>query len=331
VTEDIIIFQRPEAAWWFVVGLVTLLAGRALKRRPYAGTATASWLQPPVYRASRLRGLPLLLVVAALAAIVGALMDPVIPYSEERVESMGIDIAIVLDLSSSMEEPMGTASSGTAASGTPRTRLAVTKAAIADYIRRRPGDRIGLIVFSDQAYVVSPLTADHAYLRGYVEMIDEQILRHEGMTAIGEGLALANTLLKRQAAADRRREQLIVLFTDGENNHGRDPFDALEDARAARHRVHMIGVDLAQDVRSKPDVVRLVRTVQRAGGRYFTADTAAQLAQASRALDALEPGIVVSNRSVRNAPVFDWFAAGAILLVCMAAMLRTIPYFIDLT
>ena len=220
---------------------------------------------------------------------------------------------------------------GTTSSGTPRTRLAATKAAITDYIRRRAADRIGLIVFSDNAYVVSPLTTDHAYLRRYVAMIDEQILRHEGMTAIGEGLALANTLLARQAADDRRRDQLIVLFTDGENNHGRDPFDALEDAQAARHRVHMIGVDLAQEIRSKPDVVRLVRTVQRAGGRYFTADTAAQLAEASRAIDALEPGVVVTNRSVRNAPVFQWFAAAAIVLVCIAALLRTIPYFIDLT
>jgi Ca-activated chloride channel family protein len=326
VTEPTLIFERPEAAWWIVGALAALVAWRALRRRPFVGVATESWLHSPLYRASPLRGLPLLLVIASLAALVVSLMEPVIPYSEERVESVGIDIAIVLDLSSSMEEPMGTTPSGA-----PRTRLAVTKAAIADYIRRRPADRIGLIVFSDNAYVVSPLTVDHAYLQRYVEMIDEQILRHEGMTAIGEGLALANTLLAKQAAADRQREQLIVLFTDGENNHGRDPFEALEDAQAARHRVHMIGVDLAQEIRSKPDVVRLIRTVHRAGGRYFTADTAAQLAQASRAIDALEPGVVVSKRSVRNAPVFHWFAAAAILLLCMALLLRTVPYFIDLS
>lgn len=320
------VFQRAEAAWWFAGALVALIVWRALKRPRYVGLATGSWLNAPVYRASPLRHLPLALALASLAATVGALMDPVVPYSEQRVESLGIDIAIVLDLSSSMEEPMGTT-----AAGTPRTRLAVTKAAIADYIRRRPDDRIGLIVFSDNAYVVSPLTVDHAYLRRYVELIDEQILRHEGMTAIGEGLALANILLARQAAADQRREQLIVLFTDGENNHGRDPFEALEEAQAADHRVHMIGVDLAAEIRGKPDVVRLIRTVQRAGGRYFAADTAAQLAEASRAIDALEPGVVVSNRSVRNAPVFDWFAGAAVMLLCTALLLRTIPFFIDLT
>ena len=130
-----------------VGALVVLVAWRLMKRPRFVGVATESWLQSPVYRASPLRRLPLVLVVAALAALVAALMEPVIPYSEERVESVGIDIAIVLDLSSSMEEPMGTASSGSAVSGPPRTRLAVTKAAIIDYIRRRPADRIGLVVF----------------------------------------------------------------------------------------------------------------------------------------------------------------------------------------
>jgi Ca-activated chloride channel family protein len=316
-------FQHPEAAWALVAAALFLLLWRLFRRPHFVAIGTAAMLMT---RASRVRRLPVVLGVAGFGAIVIALMDPVLPYAEERVESRGVDIALVLDLSSSMEEMMGSSS------GIPlrQTRLTIIKRAIADFIaRRRAGDRIGLIVFSDNAYVVSPLTFDHASLQRYVAMIDTEILRGEGMTAIGEGLGVAHTLLARQSSGLRNRA--IVVFTDGENNYGRDPIEALRLAHDAGHRVHLIGVDLAADVRKKADVVQLIRTVERGGGRYFAADTTGQLAAASRAVDALEPGMLVTTRSVRNAPAFEPFAAAAIVLICAALLLRAIPFFVDLT
>jgi Ca-activated chloride channel homolog len=292
-------FEHPSAAWTLAGAALVLAAWRIARRRPYVATAAGMLLRRRTYGASRVRHLPAVVGAASFAAIVLALMDPVVPYAEERVESRGIDIAIVLDLSSSMEEIMG-------AAPTPvmrRTRLDVTKRVISDFIARRPEDRIGLVVFSDNAYVVSPLTLDHPYLQRYVSMIDNQILRSEGMTAIGDGVTVANTLLSRQAAPDSRRNRVIVVFTDGENNIGRDPIQALGDARTAHVRVHLVGVDLEEEIKRKPEVLRLIRTVERNGGRYFTADTAGQLAEASRAIDVLEKGVVVSSRTVRNAPV----------------------------
>ena len=267
-----------------------------------------------------------MLWAAALLSIGLALMDPVVPRAEQQVESRGIDLVLVLDLSSSMEEMMG--SSG----GLPLrvARLDVTKRALADFVaRRRPGDRIGLVVFSDHAYVVAPLTFDHAYLQRYVAMIDTNVLRGEGMTAIGEGVAVATTLLARQSTALRRRA--ILLFTDGENTAGRDPIGALQQALGAGVRVHMVGLDLASDVKRKPQVLELIRTVQQRGGQYFTADTTPQLAAASRAIDALETSVLVTNRVVRNVPAFTPFAALAILLCCAGAALRALPFFLDRT
>jgi Ca-activated chloride channel family protein len=253
-------------------------------------------------------------------------MDPVRRFASESVVTRGVDIALVLDLSSSMEEIMG----GVSASPQRQTRLDVTKRALSQFIRARSGDRIGLVVFSDNAYVVSPLTVDHDYLVRYVDMIDNQILRGEGMTAIGEGLAVANTLLERQPPASPR-DRVIVVFTDGENTYGRDPLGPLEASRQAGYRVHLVGVDLEQEVKGKPEVLRLVRKVRTQGGRYFTADTAGQLQGVARAIDALETGTLTATRAVRNEPVFVPFAAAACVLLCAALLLRSVRSFVDLT
>jgi len=228
---------------------------------------------------------------------------------------------------------------GTRAGG--RTRLAATQDAIKRFVSGRRDDRVALVVFSDNAYVISPLTFDRDYVLRYIDLVDEQLLRGEGMTAIGDGLALANDLLTRQAGAAPRkggagqraqgRGQVVVLFTDGENNHGRDPLEVLGESDAANIRVHMVGVDLEEEVRKKDQVQRVFQSVRRYGGRYFNASTERDLDAASRTIDAIEKGTLVSRSYVRDAPVFQWFALPA--LVCIAAVfgIRAIPYFIDYT
>jgi Ca-activated chloride channel family protein len=212
-----------------------------------------------------------------------------------------------------------------------KTRLEATKDAIKVFVSHRRDDRIGLVVFSDNPYVVSPLTFDHDYLIQYIELVDDQILRGEGMTAIGDGLALANYLLSRQTATNERRNRVIVLFTDGENNRGRDPVEVLKESDAAAIHVHMVGVDLEEEVRIKRDVQRLVGTVRRYGGRYFDASTVRDLDTASRAIDALEKGYLTNKVYVRDAPVYHWFALPALIALTLAIGLKSIPYFVDQT
>ena len=151
------------------------------------------------------------------------------------------------------------------------------------------------------------------------------------MTAIGDGLALANYLLYRQSKGLERRNQVIVLFTDGENNRGRDPLEVLTESNAANIRVHLVGVDLEQEVRNKPQVQRLLQAVRRFGGRYFSANTIRDLDAASRAIDATEKGVLVSKTYQRDTPVYQWFAVPALVLLMAAGMLRAIPFFVDQT
>jgi Ca-activated chloride channel family protein len=271
-----------------------------------------------------------------------ALMEPVLPYSEGEVASRGLDIVMVLDLSASMQEPMefdpavlrrlGT-DARPASRGVPplgKTRLEATKDAIRGFVRRRRDDRIGLVVFSDHAYVVSPLTFDYEYLQQYVDLVDDRLLQGEGQTAIGDGLALANHLLARQGGGTGQH-QVVVLFTDGENNRGSDPAEALEASHEAGIRVHFVGVDLEAAITGKPEVRQLLGSIRQYGGRSFNASTERDLAAASAAIDSVEKGYLSNKVTVRNAPVYHWFAVPALLCFGLAAAARAVPFFVDQT
>jgi len=316
-------FLHPELAWWFLA-LFAFAAGARVMRRRRLGLATTSvWAFNNRYRVSAVRRAPAVILLAALALLGIALMDPVVPFAQHDVRSLGLDIVIALDLSASMQEPMS--------AGSPATRLDATKAAIKAFVSRRVDDRIGLVIFSDNAYVISPLTFDHASLARYIDFVDNDLLRGEGMTAIGEGLALSHALLVRQPGASGRGHKVIVVFTDGENTMGRDPLGALQQADAADIRVHLVGIALDQEVRSKPKVQALLRAVGKYGGRSFNASSASELDAASRTIDAIEKGVLVRRTSEHDAPVYDWFAIPALICFAGAFALRAVPAFVDQT
>ena len=316
-------FLHPEIAWWLVALLAATFVARAAARRRLGVATTSPWVFDRTYRASIVRHAPAAVILTGMLLLGCALMDPVLPFAETEVRSHGLDIVIALDLSSSMEEQMEAPPS--------KTRLEATRDAIKTFVGRRVDDRIGLVVFSDNAYVVSPLTFDHQYLVRYIDMVDNQILRGEGMTAIGEGLALSTDLLARQAVVPGRRNKVIVVFTDGENTIGRDPMAALSAADGAGIRVHLVGVDLEEEITRKPAVRALLRAVTRFGGRYFNAATARELDAASRAIDSIEKGVLVSRTFERDAPVFQWFAVPSLVCLAVGFALRAIPALIDQT
>jgi Ca-activated chloride channel family protein len=316
-------FLHPEVLWLAPALAAGWLVWFLLRRRRFVAFSSISDLQALRHRPSPLRRLPRFLLAVSLVLTVVAAMEPVLPFAESRVHAEGLDIVLVMDLSSSMAEFVYTERE-------PTMRLNVTKNALRDFIRRRRDDRIGLVVFSDNAYVISPLTFDYEYLLHYVDEIDDTLLRLEGMTAIGEGIFMANVLLAWQSEA-KVKNKVIVVFTDGEHNFGRDPIEAVRLADANGVRSHLIGVDLAQSIKEKPAVKELISTIRYFGGEYFEANSSRELSAANAALARVEKGKLAGTRFERNEPVFMWFAIPALGFMLAAVALRSIPYFADLT
>ncbi len=319
---------QPWALAIVPASLLMLVVRALWRRRRYVSLPTAHLLPAQSYHPSIVRRLPLVFGLAGIAATAVALAEPVVPHSTADLQSLGIDIVLVLDLSSSMNTEMGGAASPDGPKGP--TRLDRTKAALRAFINSRHGDRLGMVVFSNYAYVVSPLTLDREYLLRYLDIVDNQILRNEAMTAIGDGIDMGAFLLNKQSS-DRRRSKVIIVFTDGERNYGRDPMESLAEADASHIRVHLVGVDLDEQIKERPTVQALISAVRSYGGRYYEADTMRELRTAYSELDTLEKSLVVSQTHVANDPVYHWFALAAVALIGMALAINAIPFFNEMT
>nr|MBA2689462.1 VWA domain-containing protein [Burkholderiales bacterium] len=129
-----------------------------------------------------------------------------------------------------------------------------------------------------------------------------------------------------QSRGQNRKGKVIVVLTDGENNAGRDPVEALQAARAAGFRVHFIGVE----VEKAKDAPRLIPAVRATGGKYYDVRKESELLQAYFDIDRMEKTRFISTRQVRNVPRYQPFALASLILLAAALLLRTRPYFTEI-
>jgi Ca-activated chloride channel family protein len=171
------------------------------------------------------------LFLAGLAILIVALSRPQLGKTLNQVEASGIDIMLVLDVSGSMLTQDFTIGSQ------PATRLDAVREATRKFIEARPNDRIGMIAFGTQPYVVSPMTLDHDWLLQNLERVRIGLVEED--TAIGSAMAAAANRLKDKQAKSRA----IVLLTDGDNNAGKiPPQTAAEAVKALHMRFYAIGI-----------------------------------------------------------------------------------------
>ncbi len=167
-----------------------------------------------------LRDLPGVLRGAALVLAALALGRPQSVLRGEMQEERGIDIVIVLDLSGSMSAVMDapvSAGGGAGAHGSRHrpTRIDVAKDVLVEFVRRRKTDRIGVVVFAKQAFVLSPPTLDYALITQLVSKIELGVI-DSSKTAIGDAVGTAVARVRRSDA----RSKAVVLLTDGDSNEG---------------------------------------------------------------------------------------------------------------
>lgn len=169
--------------------------------------------------------LPLLTIGAILMFII-AMARPQLSLSEEKVKADGIDIMLVMDLSSSM-----------LSKDFDPDRLDVSKMVAKEFVEKRVHDRIGLVVFAGEAFTQCPLTTDHNIVTDFLSGLQVGML--EDGTAIGMGLATAVNRLKDSKA----KSKIIILLTDGVNNAGYiNPNTAAEIAKKYDVKVYTIAV-----------------------------------------------------------------------------------------
>ncbi|HRP72614.1 MAG TPA: VWA domain-containing protein [Luteimonas sp.] len=300
----------------------------------------ARWLLPPVRQelpalrvpwgrrlehitlrgdARGVRRMPLLAWLAWTLLCVAAarpqqLGEPVQPPASGR------DLMLAVDLSGSMgEEDMRLG-------GRVVDRLTAAKAVIADFLDRRVGDRVGLIVFGQRAYALAPLTLDRDSVRA--QLFDSVVGLAGRETAIGDAIGLAVKRLRGQEGGQR----VLVLLTDGVNTAGRiDPMKAAELARDNDVRIHtiafggdgervsMFGIQLPGR-EAEIDEAALQRIADTTGGRAFRARDADELAGIYAQIDRIEP-VARPEQAVRpRIERYPWPLAAA-LLVGLLAML----------
>lgn len=333
--------MRFQNLWWLLVAVpvLALLAVVRVWRRPYWGHSLAAQFEDEIGTAHPIWKLPRLLETAGVVCLLLALLGPVYPLTLTRVERGGLQILLVVDLSQSMEEPIeqGTTLSTSALPaamdvrqmlGSPGSRMEAIKKSALNFVDRRPGDAIGLAVFSNNGYLVAPPTFDHESTVQYLLMTGTDALINEGYTGIGEGLATANTFFEEQKekAGRRIRGQVTVLFTDGENNTGREPLVEIERARANGSRVYMIGVDL--DEGAAQDIALAVPST---GGKYYDVRRASDLEQALVDINNVEKGVFTTVSVTRNQPAHFIFVLLAVGCLSLRMLLHAFPQFVEIS
>lgn len=324
-------FNRLDLLYW-LIPLAILLLVLSRRRKNYFAHPLLFYLRGRLRAVLPFVHLPKLLEYAALGALLIAVLDPVLPSADYLVMKQGLDIVLILDLSSSMQEPMDPRGAWQrrrlGITAKEKTRLHAVKEEITRFVERRHSDRIGIVVFSENGYVVAPMTVDTNYLTQYLKMVDDKTLASEGQTAIGEGILTALQLATQQARNGSPGEgRLMIVLTDGENNTGRDVYMALRKASEAGFRIHFIGVDLDK-ARDAPQLLAAVRAT---GGNYYDVRNSQELQKAYVDIDRLERGTFFTKERIAHVPHFYLFAFASFLLLTASIALKAIPYFIEIS
>ncbi len=266
----ILLLPLPLLAWRFlppVPARAVLLVPEGVRALLFGLTADG---RDAVSESGLMHWLRALGWVAVLAAFAG-------PFTRGAIleRPTGRDLVIAIDLSSSMDE------SDMVVEGKPMPRYQVVRDLIGRFISDRRGDRVGLMAFGHEAFMIAPLTFD---TEAVAELLDELIIGLPGhRTDLGRVVGLTVQMLRDQESATR----VLVILSDGEDNTG--DLTGLDAARlAASHnlRIHTIGMSAKLDA----DGAAILRTMADVtGGTFYVASSATALAEITAEIDTVEP------------------------------------------
>lgn len=312
---------------------------------PSAKLNQASLLKVPFYQdlqsfqlagtsSAASRPVKLLLLLLIWCLLVMAAARPVWLGDEIALPSEGRDLMLAVDISGSMKIP------DMKINGEAVDRLSIVKLVLKDFIAKRTGDRIGLILFGTNAYLQTPLTFDQRTLQQF--LLEAEIGIAGEATAIGDAIGLAIKRLHDRPVDSR----VLILLTDGSNTAGAvEPLQAAKLAKEKSLKIYTVGIGademerpgifgssfFSQTINPSADLDEktLKQIAESTGGKYFRARTAQDLANIYQILDQLE-AVESDHLSFRpKRTLFFWFLGSAFILSILYASVFLLSNFIQ--
>ncbi len=308
------------AAAWFVYTF--------RRRAPSITFSTASQLAQISGSNGRLLArVPVLLRAFCLVLLIITAARPQLYNVSKEIRSPGVDIILCLDTSGSMQ------ALDFQLKGKPVTRLTAVKKVVTDFIKKREMDRIGLVVFGEEAFTQSPLTLDKGLL---LELVDRMKIGMAGdRTAIGSAIAISGKRLKNL----KSKSKIIILLTDGRNNAGDiTPEQAAEAVHALGIKIYSIGVGGTGPApfrvktvfgtriinqRVDLDESTLKKIAEIGKGRYFRAADSERLSEIYNIIDKEEKTEVKVKEFFHFRELYPFFLIPALIILGMEILLKT--------
>jgi len=272
---------------------------------------------------TRLRNLPFFIRLLAISMLIIAFAGPYTSLSWEKISKEGIDIMIVLDVSGSM-----------LAQDFKPNRIEAAKAEAINFIKGRPSDRFGLVIFSRDAITQCPLTYDHSAVISLINKIKHGYL--DDGTAIGMGIATALARLQESNAKSR----VIILLTDGVNNAGEiSPLTAGQMAKEMGVKIYSIGIGtrgvapypiptpmgiVYQNMPVEIDEALLQEISSNTGGKYFRATDNQKLREIYAEIDKMEKAKIETHQYQQKNELFVIPATAGLLFLFLEIAIRSL-------
>jgi Ca-activated chloride channel family protein len=326
--------KHPHVLWLLLIWIpmVWVYVRRERRARPAVRMSSLDLVRAgsKPFRA-RFRHMVFVLRLLGLGLLIVALARPRKGNTQEEVTTEGVDIMLVLDVSTSMR----------ALDFKPSNRLNVARETTIEFVNKRRHDRIGLVIFAARAYTKCPLTLDYDILTEFIDQVDFGGI--EDGTAIGTAIATAGSRLN----SSRAKSRVLILLTDGVSNRGDvAPLTAAQAAANLGMTIYTIGVGKegkvpypfqyrdpwrgkvvtkVQMVDSELDEETLQKMADISGGRYFRAHNTDQLREIYTEIDKLEKTeIKTMSYTSYTEKFFPWLLAGALLLLFELVLTHTV-------
>jgi len=322
-------FANPYM-FWLLLLLVPYVGWQLWRRNklqtPLTVATTEPFAQAPKTIRQRLRWMPMALRILTFVFLVVALARPQSTFRNKNIETEGIDIVMALDISGTMQTMDFSPN-----------RLEACKAIAAEFVKNRPHDRIGLVLYAGEAYTQCPLTSDkETFLR---LLRDVKFGLIDDGTAIGDGLGTAINRLRESKAKSR----VIILLTDGVNNTGYiDPHSAADMAKELGIKVYTISCGTngrmskiktpygTMPIKTEIDETLLKSIAAKTQGTYFVATDNKKLRSIYSQIDKMEKSVINEDILIHKSDEFLPFLVLALIcfileIVARYGFLRTRP------